>query len=173
MSPPYGGEKVTVDVWQPLVHVCRRWRNLVFRSLRRLNLRLVCTPLTPARDTLDIWPALPLIIKQFWSSPFSSSTDNIIAALGQSNRVYAILLNLADWQLEQVLAAIQVPFLELTDLRLYSSGETPSVIPDSFLGGSAPRLQTFESRGIPLPGLLKLHLSATHLVTLRLYDNPL
>jgi len=39
MSPSHEG-KMRVEVWQSLVHVCRRWRSLVFRSPRRLNLRL-------------------------------------------------------------------------------------------------------------------------------------
>src|ERR1700679_3063749 len=70
--------------WQTLVHVSRRWRCLVLGSPCRLNLRLVCTLKTPARDSLDVWPALPLIIEG--SLAFSPGTDNIFAALGQSNR---------------------------------------------------------------------------------------
>ena len=54
--------KKDVEAWQMLVHVCRRWRSVVFGSPRRLNLRLVCGAKTPARDTLDVWPPLPLII---------------------------------------------------------------------------------------------------------------
>jgi len=103
----------------------------------------------------------------------SSSTDNTIAALGQSNRVCEVFLRgLADWQLEKVLAAMQVSFPELTDLRLSSHGETAPVIPNSFLGGSAPRLQIFMLSCIPFPGLLSLLLSATHLVQLRLTNIP-
>jgi hypothetical protein len=45
--------------WQTLVQVCRRWRCLVFASPRRLNLRLVCTPGTPAMDTRLAAPASP------------------------------------------------------------------------------------------------------------------
>jgi len=69
---------------------------------------------------------------------------------------------------------MQAPFPELTDLRLFLNNETqtPPIIPDSFLGGSAPRLQTFELDGIPFPGLPKLLLSSYHLVTLHLYDIP-
>src|SRR6266852_504548 len=48
--------------WHPLVHVCRRWRSLVFGSPRRLDLKLYCTLKTPTRDSLDIWPALPLVV---------------------------------------------------------------------------------------------------------------
>ncbi len=56
---------------------------------------------------------------------------------------------------------VPVPFPELTVIRLFSDGETP-VIPGSFLGGSAPRLQIFTL----------LLLSADHLVQLRLFDIP-
>ena len=45
-----------------LVHVRRCWRRIVFGSPLRLNLRLFCSKKTPARHTLDVWPALPLII---------------------------------------------------------------------------------------------------------------
>jgi hypothetical protein len=40
-------------------------------------------------------------------------------------------------------------------------------LPDSFLGGSAPRLQTLYSRGISFPALPKLLSSASNLVELR------
>ena len=36
------------DLWHTLVHVCRRWRCVVFASPRRLNLRLLCTEKRPA-----------------------------------------------------------------------------------------------------------------------------
>jgi hypothetical protein len=105
----------------------------------------------------------------------SSSTDNVIAALGQSNRVcQVILLGVADWQLEEILAAMQVPFPELTDLQLWSHDKTLPVIPvpDSFLDGSAPRLRIFHLDGVPFPGLPKLLLSANHLVQLLLTNIP-
>jgi hypothetical protein len=103
----------------------------------------------------------------------SSGTDNIIAALGHSNRVCQVfLMGLASWQLEKVLALMQVPFPELTILQLWSHEETPPVIPDSFLGGSAPRLQQLWLCGIPFPGLPKVLLSSNRLVSLWLADIP-
>ena len=166
----YGGKRGR-EAWESLVHVCRRWRRLVFGSPRRLDLRLFCTPETPVKDTLDIWPALPLLVEGNMTLP--SGTDNILAALEQSNRVSQVkLLNLAVWQLEKVLAAMQVSFPELTDLQLVSNDETPPVIPDSFLDGSAPRLCYFSLSGIPFPGLPKLLLNATHLVELMLFNIP-
>jgi hypothetical protein len=104
----------------------------------------------------------------------SSGADNIIAALGQSNRVCHVeLFDLANGQLENISAAMQAPFPELTDLRLFSDKKLPVIpIPDSFLGGSAPRVRHFQLGGIPFPGLPKLLLSATHLVKLSLWDIP-
>ena len=77
--------KKAIEAWQSLVHVCRRWRSVVFRSPRRLNLRLVCATRTPARDTLDVWPALPLII--MGCAERLEEIGNIIAALERSDRV--------------------------------------------------------------------------------------
>ena len=164
-----------IEAWRSLVHVSRRWRSLVLESPRRLNLRLYCTPRTHTRDTLDVWPALPLILRGSITS--SSDTYNTIAALEQSNRVRKVDLDLediTDSQLEQVLAVTQVPFPELTYLRmwLYTNGETVPVIPDSFLDGSAPCLRHFNLGGIPFPGLPKLLLSSTHLVELKLDKIP-
>jgi hypothetical protein len=161
--------KTAIEGWQSLVHVCRRWRNVVFRSRRRLDLQLYCTPETPAKDTLDVWPALPLIIA---GNMTLSGTDNVIAALGQRNRVSQIVLEFAGWQLEEFLARMQASFPELTYLQLISDDETLPVISDSFLDGSAPRLQNFELSGIPFPGLPKLLMSATHLVNLWLTNIP-
>ena len=167
VSPDYD-VKAEIEGWQQLAHVCPRWRSIVFGSPRRLDLKLCCTPETPARDTLDVWPALPLIIEGTLSS--SSSTDNITAALGQSNRVCKV--SLTGWKLGEVLAAMQVPFPELTGLELWSKNETQLVIPDSFLGGSAPHLRTLTLYSISFLGLPKLLLSATHLVYLYIYDIP-
>ena len=99
--------KKGIESWQLLVHVCWRWRNLVFESPRRLNLRLFCPLQTPVRDWLKIWPAFPLIVQD--TVGVLSAIDNVILALGQSNRVCQVWLSpLSDWQLENVLAPMQV-----------------------------------------------------------------
>jgi len=95
--------------------------------------------------------------------------DDIVVALEQNNRVCQVqFFPIANWQLEKVLGVMQVPFLELIDLQLMSYDPTPPVIPNSFLGGSAPCLQFLHLDVIPFPGLPKLLLSTTHLVTLNL-----
>jgi hypothetical protein len=64
------------------------------------------------------------------------------------------------------------PFPALTRLVLVSNDAKAPVLPDSFLGGSAPRLRTIWLEGIPFPGLAKLLLSTTDLVTLSLHNIP-
>ena len=166
----YGLGKEIIEEWQTLVHVCRRWRSLVFGSPRHLNLRLFCSDRTPARDTLDVWPALPLSIQCIGRA---GSVDDIVAVLERSDRVCDIdLRNLERSDLEIISAAMQVLFPELTDLVLSSNGETVSALPDSFLGGSAPRLTGLQLAGIPFPGLPKLLSSATQLFGLYLDNIP-
>ena len=167
--------------WQTLVHVCRRWRCIVFGSPRHLNLQLVCTERTRARDMLDVWPAFPLIVSDIDHT--IGSVDNIIAALECSDRVYRIDINIfcrseldAKNLLDILLGAMQQPFPEQTNLKLRSfnskSNETMAVVPDSFLGGSAPRLEYLSLDGIPFPGLPNLLLFTTHLVSLSLDNIP-
>jgi len=162
--------KPVIEEWQSLVHVCRRWRSIVFGSPRHLNLRLFCTPETPVMDTLDVWPPLPLLINGDISS--APSVDNIVVALGHNNRVREVDLGgIAGPQTEKVLVAMQMPFPEVTRLCLAAStdDQTLPAVPDSFLGGSAPCLRYFSLDGIPFPGLSKFLLSATHLVDLHLH----
>ena len=166
--------KPEVEQWQRLTHVCPRWRNVVFESPRRLNLRLVCTPRTPA-TTLDLWPSLPLFIRD--SVDRTEDVDEIIAVLERKDRVVEIIIVFVDCSnLENILAAMQAPFPELTSLTLAPDDEDEdgmvSVVPDSFLGGSAPRLEYLSLERIPFPGLPKLLLSANHLVDLHLVNIP-
>jgi hypothetical protein len=90
------------EKWIALAHVCQCWRSVIFQSRHRLNLRLVCKPNTRVRDTLDIWPPLPLIITDIYFLNETTS-DNIIAALEQNDRVCQIeLINLTRSQLRYV-----------------------------------------------------------------------
>jgi hypothetical protein len=167
----YVAEAQSTRAWQSLVHVCRLWRRIVFGSPNRLNLELVCTAKTPARDALDVWPALPLVIRNR-ANP-EEGLDNIIAVLEHSERVRLIdLRHLSSSHMLELPAATQVPFPELTDLDLWSDGLGEVVLPDSFLGGSAPRLRYVSLVDVPFPGLPKLLLSATHLVQLYLRNIP-
>jgi len=172
----YVGDTYLKQAWHTLVHVCRKWRDVAFGSPRRLNLRLVCGVTTPARETLDVWPLLPIIISAHWHS-FSIAWDvgNIIAALEHNDRICKMGIDgVPSSGMAKVLAAFQQPFPALTSLRFghQFQKESVPVVPASFLGGSAPGLQSLYLSSIPFPGLPKLLLSATHLVDLQLYHIP-
>jgi hypothetical protein len=186
-----------LEAWCTLVHVCRKWRNIVLESPLRLNLRIRCYPATPTRsrqeksrlrkvrgrvktallvatsmrEKLDIWPALPIALEQYdkyWGSTWG--VVNVAAVLEQNNRICQIgLFDVPTSQMEVILAAMHKPFPVLTDLRLESDDQTGSVDPGSFLGGSAPCLRYLQLDYIPFPGLPKLLFSATHLTDLRLF----
>ena len=162
------------DGWQTLVHVCRRWRCIVFASPRRLDLKLYCNRKRSVNSkTLDIWPALPTVI---YAQGMQSKEDvtTLITALRQHSRVCKIYY--CNGQFQDVFlkefAAIDGPFLALTSLKLFSFGKEVPVLPDSFLGGSAPRLRSLDLNGIPYPSIGKLLSSTTNLVRLSLRHIP-
>jgi len=163
------------DGWQTLVHVCRRWRCIAFTSPRRLDLKLYCTRQRSVNSkTLDIWPALPIVVD---AQDIQSKEDvtNIIAALRHHNRVCKI--NYSNVQFEDSLlkefAAMDEPFPALTSLELYSDQEqNVPVLPDSFLGRYAPCLRSLHLDGIPYPSIGTLLLSTTNLVRLSLCRIP-
>jgi hypothetical protein len=196
----YPGKR-NIEVWIKLIHVCQRWRTVVFQSPLRLNLRLVCTPLTHTRDILDAWPPLPLIIDDhvdLHNKAFMK--DNIIAALEHNDRVCRIHLKFMHLVLQYFTnsAGILKPFPELTylSLNIFADDQEPKLpdseltylslshfiryadedqepkLPDSFLGGSAPRLQSLSLIRVSFPALPKLLLSTTHLVRLELTSIP-
>ena len=158
------------DDWHTLVQVCRRWRNLVFASPRRLRLTLLCTPKRPVREMLDIWPALPISVRDFGNGSTSLEVDNIIAALERNDRIYQITLTLVPGpKLERFMAVMQRPFPVLTDLSLIMYLEWGRFFPDAFLGGCAPRLRHLSLMGMPFPKPL---FSAPDLVILSLWNIP-
>ena len=168
-------DRVWHDTWRPLVHVCRKWRNIVFGSPLRLSLQLRCRAGTPVRETLDVWPLLPIAVSGHGYKDWG--VDNILAVLEHNDRIRELDLYhgpvISSWQLEKVLAAMQQPFPALTHLYLQSeTGEIAPVVPASFLDGSALPLVSLWLKSIPFPGLPKLLLSATHLVQLYLWSIP-
>ena len=165
-----------IDVWRTLVHVCQRWRYLVFASPGHLNLRLECTIETRAREMLDVWPAFPIVITKCTgpgSEPMED-VDNIIAALEQRDRVRQITLeDMPGSNMDTLVPEMLGPFPMLQGITFEASYSVYShaamaVVPDSFLGGSAPQLQQLTFRAIPFPALPTLLSSAINLVDLEL-----
>jgi F-box-like len=158
-----------VRTWPKLVHVCQRWRYIVFASPLRLDLCLFCTYWTPVRKTLDVWPPFPIEIMYIYVDP--RVEDNIIAALEHPNRVCNILLERIMIPLERLVAVMQEPFPELESLSLQIEGIVPA-LPNTFLGGFTPRLRSLDLTCIPFPTLPQLLLSSNDLVNLRLSKIP-
>ena len=125
---------------------------------------------------LDIWPSLPIVVDGH--SHRGRNLDNLIAAIKHNDRVCEIDLRsfFGKWpgQLEKIVSVMKVPFPALTSLNLTlrTVHRTAPVLPDLFLGRSAPRLRHLELGGVSFPALPNLLLSAAGLVSLELRRIP-
>ena len=169
--------------WGSLAHVCRRWRQIIFASVCRLDLQFLCTPKTHVRELLDFLPpAMPIMVwscyipqTQSLSTPSDDSEDGsqVITAIEQRDRVQWIHLeNLPDSVLEKTVKMMQETFPTLKRLRLLAEYEIAPVLSEEFLGGSAPSLESLWLKGIPFPDIPKLLLTMNALVYLRLEKIP-
>jgi hypothetical protein len=170
--------------WRLLGHVCRRWREIVFASPRRLNLQILCTHRTPVKTDLGIWPTFPITIvydipQRSRGDDRSRGEDNIIAALEHKDRVYKVRLRVWYSQLAKITAVMREPFPLLTHLDIVATPATRSdgvefvpVLPIDFLGGSAPRLHYLSLLSVPFPTIRTILLSTNNLVSLCLYRIP-
>ena len=159
--------------WITLVHVCRRWRCIIFASPLRLNLKLYCDGSKPVREMLDTWPPLPIVIEDDHCS--EEGADNIIAALEHNDRVHSIavyLKGVSGSLLGRLARAMREPFPQLIYLALQSADETPLAVPRTFLGGSAVPLRLCMVDYLPFPALRNLLLSAHYLVRVHLLNIP-
>jgi hypothetical protein len=167
----------TVWDWHILVHVCQRWRQVVFASPLRLNLRIRCTHGTPVRKDLDIWPTFPIHLEYLPPETIKDIDEgNIIAALEHPDRVSAVgLCRVTGQQLENMVTVMQEPFPALRYIFLVAHWHTSNnfpVLPSEFLGRSAPCLQKIHLEGIPFPALPALLSSTNDLVVLYLRNIP-
>jgi hypothetical protein len=167
--------------WHRLVHVCQRWRSIVLASPIALDLTLVWDPWTPIELT-SIWPPFPIIIRNNVDRLMPEDYD-FDPAIVHPNRVREIyLFYLTSSQLQRLASAMQEQFSTLIHLELSLSSfhdvarlsplSPAPALPDGFLGGSVPHLQSLELDSIPFPALPKFLLSATDLVRLTLLKTP-
>ena len=163
--------------WITLVHVCRRWRHIVFGS-RRLELCLLCTYGAPVRRRLDCWSSLPIDIKYWANLRFRPSSpkdeDNLIATLEHPGHVSEIQLPLTGSLLEKVAKQMLVRFPALTSLSFWldKGTGTPPTSPTTFLAGCYSCLRDISFIGISSSRLPELLASNTDLVSLRLLQVP-
>jgi len=174
--------------WGKLAHVCRRWRSIIFASPQRLELHVMCDGRTPTRKPLDIWPPFPIAVRYplwvgyhgHWIMPMvydheGEELENVIAALEHHDRIIHIhLTDRSGSALRRFFAVLLQPFVALKRLRLTlveSDESTALVLPETFLGGSAPHLRSFDLEGIAFPSLPRFFVSSD-LVHLSLVKIP-
>ena len=137
--------------WYRLVHVCRRWRYLVFASASRLGLCLVCTHATPVADMLAHSPLLPHIIDYVHKDPNHGMAvedeEGILLALRHHHRVSRIRLWIPSSNLRKLVVAMdgEFPKLEYLFIKpLIDDGKT-LILPKTF---QAPRLRQIALRNV-------------------------
>jgi hypothetical protein len=110
----------------------------------------------------------------FWYGVNEESVENVIAAVEDGNdRITHVLINNINGSaLEQLAGAMQQPLPTLKHFRLRSYDESAPVLPETFLGGSAPQLEMFLLHGISFPTLPQFILSSTHIRRLIISDIP-
>ena len=159
--------------WTTLAHVCQRWRAIILASPQLLHLRVTCSPRTPVKTSLDIWPPFPLaVICVTVETVNEKGEENIAAALEHRDRISDLhIFDNRGSSLKRWVVAMQEPLPVLADLYLGTfHGESAVVLPDEFLGGSAPCLRSFLLQRVAFPAFPKFVLRATHIVLLSLYE---
>jgi hypothetical protein len=158
-------------VWPRLVHICRKWRRIVFSSQRALHLQLFCTHGTPVLKALDYWPALPIVVEYGGSPaldpPADEDGDNILAALRRSDRISSIHLTVT-MSLLAKLSSIETPFPNLEDLVLLYEDCMEQGLPSAFRWG--PRIRRLHSTGISFPSPLRQLSSSRDIVDIQLHN---
>ena len=164
---------ISVWKWRVLVHVCRRWRQIVFASPLRLNLELLCTYGTPVRKHLDCWPAFPIVVDYNSLRGLTpNDEDNIIAALEHRTRIRQIKLKVASslcWN--KIATVMREPFPALTSLTVSTWPlNVTLLLPVGFLGGCASSLREIRFQRFPSLTSPTLFLHTSNLVKLDLVD---
>ena len=155
--------------WRKLLHVCQRWRHLIYECSSHLGMYITCTNGAPIVDTLDHLPPLPLIVK-YTSTTRRTEQDElgIYQALRLHGRIRLIGIDLPPSILHKALALMDenFPILEHLSLSYSCSADSgdrlPLTLPKAFL---APNLRNLTLSGISLPRRLRLLTSTVSLVT--------
>ena len=156
------------------MHICHKWRRIVFASQRVLQLRLFCTHGTHVQKTLDCWPAALSIVVEYGGSleldpPAPEDEDHVMAALKQCDRVHSISLTVTRSLLEK-LSTIKMPLSELEDLVLLSRDSPRLTLPSAF--GWGTRLRRLHLTRIAFSALPLLLYSSRSLLDLQLHEVP-
>ena len=163
--------------WQRLVHVCQRWRRIIYGSPSFFDLHLYCSAQTPFLNNLSNWPEFPLTVHYVVSH--GDLDDDLISALDCRDRVHRIELVIQETETYDMFAAMQFSFpalthLDLTGVHVEEEFMDDQVIrlPWEFMEGFAPSLQHLRFDAISCPTIPDFLASAPGLVSLHLEDIP-
>ncbi|KAH9990650.1 hypothetical protein BJV74DRAFT_421498 [Russula compacta] len=169
--------------WFKLIHVCKRWRRIVFASSTRLNLHLVVTTNNPGHMKTIFSPhipSLPIAVdyrlrKLFAHYPRSNAKDlrRVLAALKRRDRVRRIAFSGTGPDFDNFFKATKHPFPALSslDLRNQFTRKPELKLPATFLKGSAPHLRYLTLHFFSFASMSQLLSSATALIELHLGIN--
>jgi len=168
-----GGEWHRERWWYKLVHVCRRWRDLILGFSSGLGLCLVCKHATPIVYMLAHSPPLPLIIDHLDEHHGITPEDEerILLALQHRDRVRRIRLMMPVPSLQKIIIALGKVFSMLEYLYVAArTDELPNLIlPETF---QAPQLRHLILIDFAFPITSPFLATATGLVTLWLSEIP-
>ncbi|KAI0258334.1 hypothetical protein BC834DRAFT_911882 [Gloeopeniophorella convolvens] len=137
------GPQPTPRQWFQTVpaHVCRRWRQLIIMSPRRLGLYVLCCAGAPISDLLDHSPpSIPLKLDYHDWTP--ATKGDILLTLGHLSRVRDISLSAEIIALRDLLSRMDSRAPQLEKLDLISSGTSQFLsIPHTFLDNDAPQIR--------------------------------
>ena len=160
--------------WFELIHVCRRWRFIIFASSTRLDLCLVVSTNNPGNMKTIFsphLPPLPIAVDQCLpvgtaSHVKAKEMGRVLSALKRCNRVRGITFSGIAPDFNRLFKATKHPFPMLENLELCNldTGITVLKLPATFLNGSAPHLQSLKLYWISLTSMSSL-LSSTTMLT--------
>ena len=159
--------------WYRLVHVCQRWRNVIFRSSSYLALSLVCTNGTPVADMLAHSPHLPLVIDYSYKYRDLTAEDGkgAILALKQCDRVRGVRLFVPTTTLQALIMAMDEEYPILEYLIIQRTLEDSTIVEFSKTL-QAPHIRHLTAIGFALPIESQLLIAAVRLVTLLIATSP-
>ena len=161
--------------WFKLIHVCRRWRHIVFASFTRLDLCLFVRNRNPGNIKTIFsprLPPLPIVIDYNYRFSGASRTGTkelgrMLAALKRCDRVRGITFSALPPDFYKLTKATKCPFPILEDLQLCNMGCGMDLeLSVTFLKGSAPNLRRLILDRISLTSISSLLSSATMLTEL-------
>ena len=164
--------------WCRLVHVCQRWRRIVFASPRYLGLVIIIgyrARTGSVRRALNCWPAFPIAIRRGTRGAFpmpDEDEDDILAGLKHPDRIYEISFSISWGMLKKSQSAsLAWSFPQLERLEFRGAHGFHIDPPRGFLGGSTPtshKLRHMELLKTTFPSLPQLLMANRNLVYLSL-----